>query len=463
LSPMSYEPMVRRALARALRRWADLILPGEDKTPKLIAGDASDSDVSDPFDAKQPASGATATRHDHLPHPSGSAPRAPGHPPQHWLELVRNAAPDLLQPAARRAIAHASGTISPQGSITPPEGRQLGTTAEAESALAATAQSSFPMIRSASGPVTESAPGQTSRAPDTHVQMTRGSMPKKRRSGLRRARLSAPPSALSKLMDALRHALSRTSKPSPLERAAPVFQEPVERAATQTHRTQSEPSVSGIAWSTLHPPESQAHKASRVQLLEGASDSTESAADGSTKGQNRSSQAKRHISLQRRGEEAVRSYHDAGSSRPTLVPELNSQSFDPLIGNLNSTTAKTSPPSAISSGQVRALESAGIGELPLATNVRVDSSPSHLPDTACNPWPELPGDPVHVLSKGTAPDSTSQLDGNHPQVFTHWPHAGEGRWPELLREPDSSFTEGADAFEVREHLTRLDLEQRGGR
>ena len=460
--------MVQRALARALRRWADLILPGEDKTPKLIAGDASDSDAVDSVDAKQPAFGAISPGHDHLPHPGGSVPRVPGHPPQHWLELVRNAAPDLLQPAARRVTTHASGTKSPQVSVTPPDERQLGTTYEVKSPMAAAAERSFPHTESASGSVTESAQGQTSGAPDTHLQVTRGSMLRKRGPGLRRANLSAPPTALySKLVDVMRHALQRSSKPRPLERDAPVSQEPDERAGTRTHRTQSELSAGGNAWSTLNLPQPQAHKpVSQEHLLhplEGSFNRTESAPPASTMGQNESSETRLPMSLQRRGEPAVRSYYGADSSRPTLVPEPDSQSFDPPSGNLNSTAANASPQIAISSGQVRALESARTRELPLAPRVRVEASPSHAPDAACNPWPELPGDPIQILRKGTAPDSTSQGDRNHPQVFTHWPDAGQGRWPELLREPDSSFTEGVEEFEVREHLTRLDLEQRGGK
>lgn len=79
----------RRVLGRILRRWADSLAPETESDAEAARKSLEDSECEEVQSS-----------------PAQSSRRIPGQPPQHWVELVRRAAPDLLRGGRDRIITY---------------------------------------------------------------------------------------------------------------------------------------------------------------------------------------------------------------------------------------------------------------------------------------------------------------------------------------------------------------------
>jgi hypothetical protein len=93
---------VRQRAAEALRRWAELIQPGEDP-PNLQNSNDIGVDLEDGGGGLPSGTSQTLS----------SLSRTSGEPPAHWVELVRHAAPELLHPARGTTVLRRRTALAP--------------------------------------------------------------------------------------------------------------------------------------------------------------------------------------------------------------------------------------------------------------------------------------------------------------------------------------------------------------
>jgi hypothetical protein len=87
---------------------------------------------------------------------------------------------------------------------------------------------------------------------------------------------------------------------------------------------------------------------------------------------------------------------------------------------------------------------------------------SYTRDASPELWPELPEDISRTPKRSHV--STTEANIHVTELFTASQSSNDGRWPELLDDNEFRITDWAEAAcDARHHLTRLDLEQRGGK
>jgi len=404
---------VRRALAQTLRRWADLILPEGDKPHKPA------SEGGDAREAGTPPVG-------HPPRPREATRRKPGELPEHWVELVRRAAPDLLRPARERMIAYRA-VPPPDVSSFKADPVRIAADREPESK----AHEIPPMreVQALFSPNAQPAGGVGSETPSG-------------RTGEDSSRSFSSPDLPE---------LGLARPPEESHRRAETRPHPDSSSATRdSGALQGSPTVlaSAIQQKSFPSPETAIQSGLRQPK-----------ADYSLRPKSPSP-----CHSEERSDE-VR-FQDSGGVHRT--PETGESALEgeekqiphPRLRDRNDRAGET----FIHMGGPKAYATLGMTGHPEVSEQRAGSQ---LSEQSEQRWPELPLEPSPMPARPSVRVMPFETD---PQISTEetkstmgWSGRVAGRWPELLQEPPSHVDDWEDALHSRERLSRLFSEQLGGR
>ena len=427
---------MRRTLARTLRRWADWVMT-EERTPLKPTLDNIPEGA-----ARQPRSADAATLADDPSPDSGEASgeaarRMPGEPPRHWLDLMRRAAPDLIQPAQERMVTYRSVPASPP--VIGPDTNRGDSAAVSEG----------PASAAAGRPLPEGRPS---------------------------------------LPDATKRPLPAVSQHAP----GPAVQAP---GATNDHgwsRHPSQPDSYGSQPTTRSKDAGEVASLSHEtgwgnRPIDNAS-APSLEATGATSLQEQSASFARHDLLQVNSREVTRAEPRSLLQLPEEPQVMVREPQDPIGApsgrvygpRATAPTCVVAPffPTMLESSETRDFAQTVASSAPWpgdesgrqtegsgVRRARYDLPVSRIPERTVEPWPELPVSSSRVPARApltVLPNEMGPQTATLEPSSTGWPARAESRWPELLEEPPSVVGEWEEALRSRERTGRLDREQQGG-
>jgi hypothetical protein len=409
---------VRRALARALRRWADSILPEENNAQKPAFEKSLEG-----IHAKKTAEEEGTPAVGHPPGSREATHRKPGEPPEHWAELVRRAAPDLLRPARERMIAYRA-VPPPDVSSSKADPVRIAADREPESK----AHEIPPMreVQALFSPNAQPAGGVGSETPSG-------------RTGENSSRSFSSPDLPE---------LGLARPPEESHRRAETRPHPDSSSATRdSGALQGSPTVleSAIQQKSFASPETAIQSGLRQPK-----------ADYSLRPKSPSP-----CHSEKRSDE-VRFQDSGGAHRTPETGESALEGEEKQIPRYarNDRAGET----FIHMGGPKAYATLGMTGHPEVSEQRAGSQ---LSEQSEQRWPELPLEPSPMPARPSVRVMPFETD---PQISTEETKStmgcsgrAAGRWPELLQEPSWNVEEWEEALRARERVSRLDVEQRGGR